>query len=58
MTLTIIINDGFERYKAYQATGVLNNPSRRVVTISLTEDQMKVIGLKQTEDIESISTKL
>lgn len=64
MKIILVINDMMAMHYAHQATGVLNNPSRRSVTIELTDEQVKKIGLRSVgsskgepvlETIESIS---
>jgi len=47
MKLLFVINDSGARHLEYCATGVYNHPSMRCVEIDLTEDQIKLIGLRK-----------
>ena len=58
MKITIVINDTMDRFHEYQATGTMNQVSRRAVDIELKQSQIKEIGLKEGESIESISLNL
>ena len=54
MKAIIVINDSINKYEEYQATGVLNQPSRRCVEIELPCN----FSISKGEQIESISIKM
>ena len=55
MKLLVVINDTINKYREYEATGVMNQVERRVETIELTDEQIKQLRMKEYECLESIS---
>jgi hypothetical protein len=55
VSILFVVNDTMNKYQEYQATGVMNQVNRRAVKIELTTDQIKKLGIKDYETIESIS---
>ena len=55
ISILFVVNDTMNKYHEYQATGVMNQVKRRAVEIELTSEQIKELGIKDYETIESIS---
>ena len=67
MEILFVINDSMGKMIEYQATGILNAPNRRAVSIELTDAQIRKLSLKKIgvssgkdvyESIESVSVKI